>query len=137
MTNGVINLMLSPDKSRVIMIGEPNGGTPFAFPIVLGSTSIKSVDPEEFSDNTSVWKATPPPHVLTSILVYGWSPDSRSYLAARFYADSLNVADYTMQGEFVVINADSGDIVFTYNLQKDIHPFLTWAHFGFDLVWPE
>jgi hypothetical protein len=120
----------------VLMIGSPNYGPSFAFPIILGSMSIKSFDPEPFAYDSSVWKATPPPHVLWDIRVYGWSPDSRSYLAARFYVDSYNATNGTSQVEFIVINADSGDIIFTYNFPDDIDPFLSLFS-GFDLVWTE
>ena len=135
-TNGAINLLLSPDKSQVLMIGQPNHGVSFVFPIALTSESIESAGAETFSDfDDLIFQATPPPHVLTQIDVFGWSPDSGSYLAALFYADSLNVINYTAQWEFVVVNADTGDFVKTYSIPNDIQPFLGYNR-GYDLVWP-
>jgi dipeptidyl aminopeptidase/acylaminoacyl peptidase len=137
-TNGVINLLLSPDKSRVILMGQGNGAPyqQFAIPVVLGNTTTQSINPQILTYDSEIWKATPPPHVITSFFVYSWSPDSRSYLAARFYIDGTNTTDYTNLGEFVVIDADSGEIGFTYQFPKDIQPFYN-SYFGFDLVWPE
>jgi hypothetical protein len=143
---GTIDLLLSPDKSRLLLLGDPSrflpsrrsweGGIPIAIPISVIDSSIPTVDPETLFYNEPIFEITPPPHVLWRFLVYGWSPDSRSYLAARFYIDSYDATNYTAQGEFIVINADSGDIVFTYNFADDIDPFLTLFS-GFDLVWAE
>jgi hypothetical protein len=111
------------------------GGIPLAIPISMTDSSVATVDSETLFYKEPIYQITPPPHVLNHFYVYGWSPDSRSYLAARFYADSYNATDRTMQGEIIVINADTGEMVFSHNFPKDIHPYLNTR--SFDLVWPE
>jgi hypothetical protein len=143
-TNGAINLLLSPDQSRVLLIGTPTrlrgsymeNGIPFAIPIKLTDTFTNTIDPEALFYRESVIEATPPPHVLTIVYVYGWSPDSRNYAAARFFSDSYNRANYTAQGEFVIIHSDSGEVIHTYHFPGGLEQFLG-DRFGFDLVWPE
>jgi hypothetical protein len=144
-TNGYIDLLLSPDKSTVLMIGEPTrlvgsdmeGGISFAVPISMTGSSVESADPEALYYSEPPYLATPPPHELMSKFVYGWSPDSRSYVEARFHYDGYDRSTFLAQGEFLVINADSGDVIFTYGFPSDLQPFVAPFPGGFDIVWPE
>lgn len=142
-TNGYMDLLLSPDKSRVLMIGETlrllgsdtERGIPFVIPVSLTDSTTETMDPETLYYNEPVFEATPPPHILFTRYVLGWSPDSRSYVEARFYFDGWNRIDFTAQGEYVVIDADSGNVMFTYGFQNDLLPLTTPYGSGFDLVW--
>lgn len=133
----VICLLASPDKSGVLVIGEVNGGIQFAIPIWMKDTSIETADPELFSLHLEpLYRTTPPPHELMSRYVYGWSPDSKSHAEARFYFDGYNRVNFTAQGEIVVINAESGDVLYTYSFQSDLQPLTAPFPGGFDIVWP-
>jgi len=143
-TGGVINLLLSPDGSRLLMIGVPSrpsghdreNGIPFAIPVSMMDTSIATADAETLFYKEPVFKITPPPHVLTLVFVYGWSPDSRDYLVVRFYADTFYAANDTTPGEFVVVDADTGADVYTYQFPGDLQQIMSSGP-GFDLVWPK
>lgn len=143
-TNGYIDLLLSPDRSRVLMVGEPGRpvkdymepGIPFAIPVSMTDTSVETVSSETLFYSGNVYAMTPPPHELFSRSVYGWSPDSKSYLEARFYYDGYNSVDWIGKGEFVVINADTGDVIYVYSFQNDLQPITLVHGEGFDIVWP-
>jgi hypothetical protein len=143
-TNGYIDLFLSPDKSRVLMVGEPaklvkdymEGGIPFAIPISMTDTSIGRASPETMYYDGPVYETTPPPHVLFQRYVYGWSSDSKNYVEGRIYFDGYDRDTYIAQGEFVIINADSRDVIYTYRFQSDIQPLTTFWGGGFHIVWP-
>lgn len=134
-TNGEINLLPSPDKSKVLLFGEPNGGIPFAFLISMVDTSVETADPEAMFYEEPIFQLTPPPHSLFRRYVYGWSPDSKNYIEGRFYVDGFNRVNYTAQGEFVVVNSDFGEVTSKYDFPTDINPMLGFDA-GFDLVWP-
>ncbi len=142
-TNGAIDLLLSPDKSRVLMIGEPlrllgrdtERGIPFAIPISMTDISVGTAEPETLFYSGPIYEATPPPHELMSKLVYGWSPDSRSYLEARFFFDGYDRVNFTGRGEIIVINADSEDAVYSYDFPSDVVALITPYGSGFDIVW--
>lgn len=140
-TGGSINLLLSPDASRVLMIGvpcRPSGdgrecGVSFAIPISMTETAIARSDAEELFYKESVLKMTPPPHVLHKVYVYGWSPDGRNYLAIREYLDQYVAESYKSPPECVVLNADYGDVIYTYQFPGDLQEV---SGFGYHLVWP-
>jgi len=143
-TNGVIDLLLSPDKSKVLLTGEPTrlvtnymeGGIPFAFPVSMTDPSVKLTSPETLYYDGPVYEANPPPHVLYRRYVYGWSHDSRNYIEVRVYFDGYDRVTYLAQGEFVIINADSGSVMYMYDFKDDIQPFITTWGSGFHIVWP-
>lgn len=142
-TNGSIDLLLSPDKSRVLMMVEPlrmlgtntEGGIPFAISISMTETSIGIADPGILYFEEPAYLATPPPHELMGRFVYGWSLDSKSYLEARFYYDRYDRSIFLAQGEFVIINAETGDVIYTYVFKSDLQPLTTSWGDGFHIVW--
>ena len=114
-TNGWLGLSLSPDKTQILIVGEGGDGTnsgQFAYAVQLTSVPI---------DRRLDLMSTYP-----FIHVFGWSPDSKNYLAAEW------------ENRLLIIRASSRDVVYEYRIQNQVAPAFSirQAVFGYDMVWP-
>lgn len=115
-SNGYIDLLLSPDKSQILIIGEgqvTNGHTQFSYATQLANLPLDKSSPE-------IWKNWNPIHV------FGWSPDSLNYL----------VAD--QENQFAIIQASSGMVAYKYKIQNQVEPAFSIGQgaSGYDMIWP-
>jgi hypothetical protein len=125
--NGFIDLSVSPDASRVLVIGEGgiqdfgNGCCQFAHLVDLSAAPLDKTDRETFAG----W-----PHFFH---VFGWSPDSMNYLIAERNWNIANPED-----RFEIIRADSGQVVYEYRMPNQVTPVFSIGQvvYGYDMVWP-
>jgi WD40 repeat protein len=119
--NSSMDLSLSPDESQILMVGEGGvwssdsqfSGGQFAYVIDLSSLPIDISDPEILG----TWFPT---HV------FGWSPDSKNYLVAKW------------EQQLLVMGAMLEEMVYEYPIPNEVTPLfvVSGGASGFDMVWP-
>ncbi len=141
-TNGAIDLLLSPDRNRLLLVAKPQRSTgsdtwpgiPMAIPLLFTEPLTMTVAADVLYYPEPVFEKTPPPHAIGWKYAYGWSPDSRDILLVRIYHDGFDRTTYRIQGEFAIVDAASGEDVSVYTFPPDLQPQMSFG-FGYDLVW--
>ena len=122
-TNGFISLLLSPDKSHLLIVGDGGIGTTghqFAYTAPLASLPLDKSNPQLFDESTASQHF---------VHVYGWSPDGKNYLVA-----SGLWTDY----KFAIIWAGNGNVLYEYKVPAGIEPafFIIQSAYRYDMIWP-
>lgn len=124
-TNGFIGLLLSPDKSQILIVGDggiwPNGGGhQFAYVAQFDSLPLDKSDSQLFDESTSYQQF---------VHVYGWSPDGQNYIVASGLWTDFKLA---------IIHGASGRVSYEYQIPDEIEPaiFITQGGGGIEMTWP-